>query len=94
VPEPDPPENCPVLDADALVALLDAECEYQATRADLGDAEQRRYRQLYDAYVAAGKDSGALLSSVPRSITRASLAAALRRHAPAGDWQQLDLLSL
>ena len=94
MPEPEPPENRPVLETDALVALLDAECEYQATRADLGDAEQRRYRQLYDAYVAAGKDSGALLSSVPRSITRASLAAALRRHAPAGDWEQLDLLSL
>ncbi|HTJ68179.1 MAG TPA: hypothetical protein VL551_11670 [Actinospica sp.] len=90
----DPPEIHPELDADALVKLLDAECEYQATRADLGDAEERRYRQLYDAYVSAGKDSAALLGVVPRSITKASLAAALRRHAPAGDWQQLDLLSL
>ena len=90
----DPPEHRPVLDNDALVALLDAECEYQATRADLGDAEERRYRQLYDAYLSAGKDSAALLDSVPRSITRASLAAALRRHAPAGDWEQLDLLAL
>ena len=90
----DPPEHRPVLDNDALVALLDAEREYQATRADLGDAEERRYRQLYDAYLSAGKDSAALLGSVPRSITRASLAAALRRHAPAGDWEQLDLLAL
>jgi hypothetical protein len=94
VSDTDPPEHRPVLDNDALVALLDAECEYQATRADLGDAEERRYRQLYDAYLTAGKDSTALLGSVPRSITRASLAAALRRHAPAGDWEQLDLLAL
>ncbi len=94
MPDTAPPEHRPVLDNDALVALLDAECEYQATRADLGDAEERRYRQLYDAYLSAGKDSAALLGSVPRSITRASLAAALRRHAPAGDWEQLDLLAL
>jgi len=94
VSDTDPPEHRPVLDNDALVALLDAECEYQATRADLGDAEERRYWQLYDAYLSAGKDSAALLGSVPRSITRASLAAALRRHAPAGDWEQLDLLAL
>ncbi len=94
MPETDPPEDRPALDAEALTRLLETECEFQATRADLGDAEERRYRQLYDAYVAAGKDSKALLGAVPRSITRASLAAALRRHAPAGDWQQLDLLSL
>lgn len=94
MPETDPPEDRPALDAEALTRLLEAECEFQATRADLGDAEERRYRQLYEAYVAAGKDSKALLGAVPRSITRASLAAALRRHAPAGDWQQLDLLSL
>lgn len=92
--EPEPPEDRPVLNADALTQLLEAECEFQATRADLGDAEERRYRELYDAYVTAGKDSKALLGAVPRSITRASLAAALRRHAPAGDWEQLDLLSL
>lgn len=94
MPDTDPPEDRQVLDAEALTRLLETECEFQATRADLGDAEERRYRQLYDAYVAAGKDSKALLGAVPRSITRASLAAALRRHAPAGNWQQLDLLSL
>jgi hypothetical protein len=92
--EPDLDSPRPTLDIDTLTRLLDAECEYQATRADLGDAETRRYRELYDAYLAVGKDSGVLLTAAPRSITRASLAAALRRHAPAGDWEQLELLSL
>jgi hypothetical protein len=92
VPDTDPPQDRPVLDIDTLTRLLDVECEYQATRADLGDAETRRYRELYDAYLAVGKDSGALLTAAPRSITRASLAAALRRHAPAADWEQLELL--
>lgn len=94
MPDHDPPQDRPVLGIDTLTRLLDAECEYQATRADLGDAETRRYRELYDAYLAVGKDTGVLLTAAPRSITRASLAAALRRHAPAGDWEQLELLSL
>lgn len=91
--EPDLDPSRPILDIDTLTQLLEAECEYQATRADLGDAEARRYRELYDAYLAAGKDAQSLLAAAPRSITRASLAAALRRHAPADDWEQLELLS-
>jgi hypothetical protein len=92
--EPELNQPRPDLDVDTLTRLLEAECEYQATRADLGDAETRRYRELYDAYLAVGKDSNALLGAAPRSITKASLSAALRRHAPAGDWEQLELLSL
>lgn len=92
--EPESDQPRPTLDIDTLTRLLEAECEYQATRADLGDVEARRYRELYDAYLAVGKDTQSLLAAAPRSITRASLAAALRRHAPAGDWEQLALLSL
>ncbi|HEV2347022.1 MAG TPA: hypothetical protein VGS97_23170 [Actinocrinis sp.] len=91
--EPDLDQPRSALDTNTLTRLLEAECEYQATRAGLGDAETRRYRELYDAYLAAGKDTQSLLAAAPRSITRASLAAALRRHAPAGDWEQLELLS-
>lgn len=93
MPEPDLDQSRPVLDIDTLTRLLEAECEYQSSRADLGDAESRRYRELYDAYLAVGKDTQSLLAAAPRSITRASLAAALRRHAPAGDWEQLELLA-
>lgn len=89
--ESDLDQPSPTLDIDTLTRLLEAECEYQATRADLGDVEARRYRELYDAYLAVGKDAQSLLAAAPRSITRASLAAALRRHAPAGDWEQLEL---
>lgn len=92
--EPDLDLPRPILDVDTLTRLLEAECEYQATRADLSDAETRRYRELYDAYLTVGRDTQSLLAAAPRSITRASLAAALRRHAPAGDWEQLELLSL
>jgi hypothetical protein len=94
MPEPHPDQSRPTLDIDTLTRLLEVECEYQATRADLGDAEARRYRELYDAYLAVGKDTQSLLAAAPRSITRTSLTAALRRHAPAGDWEQLELLSL
>ena len=89
----EPTADRPTLDIDTLTRLLDVECEYQATRADLGDQETRRYRELYDAYLAVDKNAAALLAAAPRSITRNSLAAALRRHAPAGDWEQLELLA-
>jgi hypothetical protein len=93
VTAPDPvAPDIPTLGIDTLTRLLDAECEYQAARADLGDAESRRYLVLYDAYRDTGHDSAALLAAAPRSITRNSLTAALRRHAPSGDWEQLTLL--
>lgn len=84
-PEPDC-AAASALSIDTLTRLLEAECEYQAARADLGDAEKRRYRELYDAYLDTGKDANALLAAAPRSITAHSLAAALRRFAPTGDW--------
>ena len=73
-----------------LTAMLQAEITYQSLRAELAAAEQGRYRSIYDA-LAASADPATLLAATPTTITRATVAAAIRRYAPPADWAQLAL---
>src|SRR5207249_4956685 len=75
--------EAPALTPEQLTALLEAEVSYQVARAELAAAEQRRYAAVWSAYQAVNRDLPALLSQVPNTINRATLAGAVRRHAPA-----------
>jgi hypothetical protein len=86
--------EAPALTPEQRTALLEAEVSYQTARAELAAAEQARYARLWSAYLAAGRDAAALLAEAPSSVTRATLAAAIRRHAEPGDWVQPVLFEL
>lgn len=83
-----------VLPIEARTALLEAEIAFQAARAELAAAEQHRYAQVWAGYLAVGRDRLALLAETPSTITRATLAGAIRRHAEPSEWTQLDLFEL
>ncbi len=91
--EPEPAE-APALTPEQLTALIEAEVSYQVARAELAAAEQRRYAAVWSAYQAVNRDALALLSQVPTTINRATLAGAVRRHAPAAQWDQPELFTI
>jgi hypothetical protein len=74
--------------------LLDTELAYQAARAELADAAAQRYARLWAIYLASGRDARSVLAESPGTVTRATLAGAIRRHAAGGDWVQLALFEL
>ena len=84
----------PVLPIEARTALLEAEIAYQAARAELAAVEQHRYAAVWAGYLAIGRDARALLAETPSTVTRATLAGAIRRHAEPSEWTQLDLFEL
>ena len=67
--------------AEALADLITAEADYQAQREALAEAEERRYAALWAA--ARSVDLPTLRAASPRTITRATIRAAVRRFATA-----------
>jgi hypothetical protein len=72
-----------------LLRLLDREATYQTLRTEVVQAESDRYLAVWNAFHATGRNPTAFLAETPASITRATLAAATRRHAPPDSWRQL-----
>jgi hypothetical protein len=68
-------------DTTALADLIAAEDDYQAARAVLAEAEERRYAALWTA--AGSVDLPTLKAASPPTITRATIRAAARRFASA-----------
>lgn len=83
--------DAPALSAEARTALIEAEVTYQVARAELAAAEEARYARIWSAYLALNRDRAALMAEAPSTITRGTLAAAARRHAPASEWEQPEL---
>lgn len=81
----------PAIPADDLLRLLDREATYQMLRAEIAQAESRRYLAVWNAFHASGHNPATFLAQTPISVTRATLAAATRRHAPTDSWQQLSI---
>jgi hypothetical protein len=82
-------DDPPHLDPETRTALLEAEVAYQTARAELAACEHSRYLHVHRAFTAIRCDARALLADTPPSITRATLAGAIRRHAAPADWAQL-----
>ncbi len=92
--QPETLTDTPTLSIEQRTVLLETEVAYQAARTELAAAEQNRYARLWSISVATGRDLRAVLNDSPVSVTRASLAGAIRRHAAPGDWMQLALFEL
>jgi len=76
------------LSTETLIRILDAEATYQALRDELAVAAAAREVALYHGW-REEKDTVVVARQLPRSITSATVRAAVVHQAPPADYEQL-----